>query len=250
MRLTATLTACAVVALLAAAPALAAKHALSPAQKKEIESVVRDYILKNPEIIVNSIRVLQARDKLAANKKAKQSLVSRREEILNDPTSPVGGNIKGDVTVVEFFDYRCGFCKRVFPTLIKLIKDDDNIRFVYKEFPILGPLSLFASRAALAAWKLDKEKYYRFHDAMMASKGNLTKAKTIKLAISAGLEEKALRAEMAKPEISAILQKNFALAKALNINGTPAFVIGDRVVPGVIDLKAMQDLVKAARKKG
>ncbi len=248
MRLTANLMAAAVIALLAAQPALAAKHALSPAQKKEIESLVRDYIMKNPDIIIDSMRALQARDKMAAAQKARQTLVSRRGEILNDPTSPVGGNLKGDVTLVEFFDYRCGFCKRVHPTLKKLIKDDGNIRYVYKEFPILGPKSLFASRAALAAWKLDKEKYYRFHDAMMVSKGNLTDAKTIKLAESVGLEEKALRAEMAKPEISAILQKNFALAKALNINGTPAFVIGDRVVPGAIDLKAMQDLVKAARK--
>ncbi len=248
MRLTAILTAAAVAALLAVQPTLAAEHPLSPTQKKEIEAVVRDYIMKNPEIIVDSIRALQTRDKKAAAQKARQTLVSRRGEILNDPTSPVGGNIKGDVTLVEFFDYRCGFCKRVFPTLVKLIKDDDNIRFVYKEFPILGPQSLFASRAALAAWKLDKEKYYRFHDAMMVSKGNLTDAKTIKLAESVGLEEKALRAEMAKPEISAILQKNFALAKALNINGTPAFVIGDRVVPGAIDLETMRDLVKAARK--
>ncbi len=248
MRLTAVLTAAAVVALVAMQPALAAKHALSSAQKKETEALVRDYILKNPNIIIESMRALQARDKAVAAQKARQSLISRRDEILNDPTSPVGGNIKGDVTVVEFFDYRCGYCKRVFPALQKLIKDDDKIRFVYKEFPILGPQSLFASRAALAAWKLDKEKYYQFHDAMMASKGNLTEAKTVKLATSVGLEEKALRAEMAKPEISAIIQKNMALAKALNINGTPAFIIGDRVVPGAIDLETMQDLVKAARK--
>jgi protein-disulfide isomerase len=229
------------------APVAAAGDALSPEQRREVEEIVRDFIKKNPEFVLDSLRQMRERTKADERRQAVQALASLRGEIENDPTSPVGGNPRGDVTLVEFFDYRCGFCKRVFPNLKKLIEEDGNIRYVFKEFPILGPLSVFASKAALAAWSMDEEKYLRFHDAMMSAKGSLTEQKTLQLAAQSGLDVKALRRAMDDPEIEKILQKNFALAKALNINGTPAFVIGDELVPGAIDLDTLRSLVAKAR---
>jgi len=249
MRFIEILSAAAIAVTLAMMPPVqAAEDSLTPEKVQEFEALIRDYILKHPEVIIESMRVLQAKEKAMTENRAKKMLVSRRNEIVNDPTSPVGGNPNGNVTVVEFFDYRCGYCKRVFPDLQKLIRDDGNIRYVYKEFPILGPQSLFASRAALAAWKLDQKKYHLFHNAMMASKGNLTEAKTMKFAVSVGFDEKTLRDGMADPAIEATLKKNFQLAKDLNINGTPAFVIGNELVPGAVSLEALQQLVAAARR--
>lgn len=248
MRLTAILTVAAVALALTPAPTVrAAEDSMSPVKKRQIEALIRDYILENPEVIIESMRALQAKEKAMSENRAQDMLVSLRGQIVNDPTSPVGGNPNGNVTVVEFFDYRCGFCKRVFPDLQKLIKEDGNIRYVYKEFPILGPQSMFASRAALAAWKLDREKYHLFHNAMMASKGNLTEAKTMKFAVSVGFDEKTLRAGMDDPAIDTTLKKNFQLAKDLNINGTPAFVIGNKLAPGAISLEALKQMVASAR---
>jgi len=249
MRFIEILSAAAIAVTLAMMPPVqAAEDSLTPEKVQEFEALIRDYILKHPEVIIESMRLLQAKEKAMTESRAKEMVVSRRNEIVNDPTSPVGGNPNGNVTVVEFFDYRCGYCKRVFPDLQKLIRDDGNIRYVYKEFPILGPQSLFASRAALAAWKLDQKKYHLFHNAMMASKGNLTEAKTMKFAVSVGFDEKTLRDGMADPAIEATLKKNFQLAKDLNINGTPAFVIGNELVPGAVSLEALQQLVAAARR--
>jgi len=224
-----------------------ALEALSPEQKNAVEDIVRQFIQDNPEFIIESLRTMRERQQASEREQAKQSLVTRRDELENDPTSPVGGNPKGDVTLVEFFDYRCGFCKRVYPDLKKLLAEDGNVRWVYKEFPILGPESVFASRAALAAWKMDEEKYHRFHDAMMASKGNLTEQKTLTLAAGVGLDVKTLIEGMADPEIDRVLEKNMALARALAINGTPAFVIGEDLIPGAIDLQALKGLVAKAR---
>ena len=229
------------------APVAAAGDALSPEQRREVEEIVRDFIKKNPEFVIDSLRVMRERAEADKRRQAKLVLDSRRDAIENDPTSPVGGNPEGDVTLVEFFDYRCGYCKRVFPDLKKLIEEDGDIRYVFKEFPILGPLSVFASRAALAAWSMDRKKYQPFHDAMMGSKGTLTERKTLRFAAQVGLDEKALRRAMDDPEIDKALRKNYALAKELNINGTPAFVIGGELIPGAIGLEALRGLVAKAR---
>lgn len=225
------------------APALS----LSPAERRKIESVVRDFILKNPEIVIEAIRGLQARDKRDAQARSKANLVKFHGEIFNDPATPVGGNVKGDVTIVEFFDYRCGFCKRVFPVVMKVLNADKNIRYVYKEFPILGPESVAASKAALAAWLTDKGKYEPFHRALMVTKGALPEQRVMKIAAKTGYDVKALKKTMADPRIDEMIEKNYALAQALDINGTPAFVIGDKIVRGAIDLAALKKLISQAR---
>jgi protein-disulfide isomerase len=248
---------CLVLAGFVAGASPAAAQSLSPssspaasmpkAERDKIESVVRDYILGNPEIIIEAIQSLRARDERNAREQAQANLAKLQDELLNDPDSPVGANLKGDVTFIEFFDYRCGFCKRAFPDIMKLMAGDKNIRFVYKEFPILGPDSTTASRAGLAAWILDKSKYEAFHKAMMASKGALPEARVMKYAVQSGYDVKALKKIMAEPRIDAMIAKTFKLAQALDINGTPAFIVGDDVVRGVVDLKTMKALVAKAR---
>ncbi len=220
---------------------------LSASEKQAIEGIVKDYLLNNPEIIIEAIQSLRQREERDKAKRAKANLVKFRNELLNDPDTPVGANPKGDVTIVEFFDYRCGFCKRVFPDILKVINEDKNIRYVFKEFPILGPESVAASKTALAAWIVDKSKYEAFHRAMMGSKGGLPESRVMKMAAKAGYDAKALKKAMKDSRINKMLEKNFALAKALDINGTPGFIIGNEVIRGAIDLKTIKRLVTQAR---
>jgi len=170
-----------------------------------------------------------------------------KDRIVDDPLTPVGGNPKGNVTVVEFFDYRCGYCKRAHPTIKQLLAEDPSIRYLYKEFPILGDESVFASRAAVAAWLIAPAKYGGFHDALMAAQGALPAAKVMKIAAEAGLDTVALRRAMDDPRVAESLRANAEIARAVGINGTPAFIFGDELVPGAIDLAAMKQLVVQAR---
>jgi len=220
---------------------------LSDAQKTEIESLVRQYILDHPEIIIESVQGLQAREEQENEQRARGNLATFKNQLLHDPLSPVGGNPDGDVTIVEFFDYRCGFCKKVFPAITEILETDSKIRIVYKEFPILGPDSVTASRAALAAWRIDARKYEAIHVALMQARGQLPESKVMKIAAKAGYDAVELKSAMALPEIDAMLEENHRLAQALNINGTPAFVIGGELVPGAIDLAAMRQLIAQAR---
>ena len=247
MRLAGMLGAVLAVFVLGASPATAAEDALSPGQKRAVEEVVREYLRRNPEILLEAIGAMRAKRDAEQQSKVRNNLVSLRGELENDPTSPVGGNPQGDVTIVEFFDYQCPYCKRVLPTVQTLLKTDGNIRYVFKEFPILGPQSVVAARAALAAWKLDRDRYVPFHTALLQSKGRLSEQKILGVAAEIGLDVERLRAAMADPGIDKILARNAELARALDINGTPAFVIGEKGVPGAVDLKTLTALVLEAR---
>ena len=166
--------------------------------------------------------------------------------MLHDASSPVGGNPAGDVTIVEFFDYNCGYCKRVAPTVKALLKSDPNVRVVYKEFAILGPPSVLAAKAALAAQR--QGKYVPFHEALMSS-GRATGSTIAALARNLGMDYGKLLKDMEDPAIGKTLQRTYRLASLLGINGTPAFVIGDQVVPGAIGADAMARMVSAERAK-
>ena len=209
--------------------------------------MVREYLLKNPEVIVEAIRELQRRDKVASAEQQFSVLKSMTAQLNENPNDPVIGNPDGDVTMVEFFDYRCGFCKRVFPDIMTLLKEDTNIRYVLKEFPILGDDSNYAHRAAMAVWLHQKDKYQPFHIAMMASKGSLTNDKVLDFAKSSGVDMDALPGQMKDPEIDKTFAATKAQALALNITGTPAFIVGENIAPGAIPLSAMKQLVAAAR---
>jgi protein-disulfide isomerase len=239
---------CLAAALLAATPLARAADAVTPAQKSAFEQIIHDYILQHPEVVIEALQSAEDKMKAQGEERARAAVVERRQELLEDPTAPVAGNPKGDVTIVEFFDYRCPYCKQVEPALEALLKEDRQLRIVYKELPILGKDSVYATRAALAARK--QAKYDKFHTAMMAAKGQIDEKVILQVAASSGLDIERLKSDMKASEIDDIIKRNYDLAQALDIHGTPAFVIGDELVPGAIDIATMKQKVAAVRKSG
>jgi protein-disulfide isomerase len=222
---------------------------LSAAQKTEVQQVVREYLLKNPEVIVEAINELQRRNEAASAEHQRAAMAAMATELTSSPSDPIMGNAQGDVTMVEFFDYRCGFCKKVFDDVQTLIKEDGHLRVVLKEFPILGEDSVNASRAAMAVWLHQPDKYKAFHTAMMRSKGALGMDKVLELAKASGVDVAALNGQMNDPEIEKTFAATRNQAQALDVTGTPAFIVGETIVPGAIGLETMKKLVAAARKK-
>ncbi len=233
--------------LMLTVPVMAQKAEISAAQEQAIRELVIKTIREQPEIILEALQILESRQKTAQAGNIQKTIAENSDDIFRHVDDPVGGNPNGDVTLVEFFDYRCGFCKRVHPTVKRLLKEDGNIRYVYKEFPILGPSSIFAARAALAAQSMGK--YAKFSNALMESRGALSEKRVFLIAKKSGLDTKALKKKMQinKTEIQATIQRNYKLAQALNINGTPAFVIGNKVLPGAVDFETLKASVKKTR---
>lgn len=220
---------------------------LSPAQKQQMEQVVRDYLINNPEVIMEAINALQAREQAATEARQQDAMKVVENDLKNNPNDPSIGNPDGDVTMVEFFDYRCGFCKRVFGDVQTLLKEDGKIRLVLKEFPILGPESEYASRAAQAVWLHQKDKYPPFHTAMMENKGALGEEKVMELAQAAGVDTTALKDQMTDPRIAQTFEATAKQAQLLGISGTPAFVFGTQVQPGAMPLEMMKEMVGVVR---
>ena len=213
--------------------------------QSEFDQRVHNYILAHPEVLVEALQSLDARQRAADAAATKAALSKRADDLFRDKESPVGGNAQGDVTVVEFFDYNCPYCRQVAPVMIKAEEDDPQLRIVYKEFPILGPNSMFAAKAGLAARR--QNLYPQFHKAMMLVSGSADEARVVAVAEEIGLNVEQLRADMQNPAIDAEIGRNLALARALRINGTPGFVIGDEILRGATDLQTMQRLVAKAR---
>jgi protein-disulfide isomerase len=234
------------VAACLAAPA-AAQSPAATLSREQIEQIVREYLLSNPEIIVEAIEGLEEKRRRATQDSQREALAAKRDQIFNDPGAPVAGNPGGDVTVVEFFDYRCPYCKQVAQPLAQLIKEDGKVRFVFKELPVLGPDSVLAARAALAA-RL-QGKYVEMHEALLRHRGAYDDQAIARIAAEVKLDASRLKVDMAKPEITAMLDKNRQLARDLAVTGTPAFVIGNVVVPGAIDLETLKKLVAEARQR-
>jgi protein-disulfide isomerase len=232
----------------AAAPRADAADAVSPEQKSAVEQIIHDYILQHPELLIQALQSAEDKAKATAEERVRATLVEKRQELLADPTSPTAGNPKGDVTIVEFFDYRCPYCKQVEPSLEALLREDRQLRIIYKELPILGKDSVYATRVALAARK--QAKYEAFHAAMMAAKGQIDEKVVFQVAASAGLDIEQVKTDMKSAEVDDIIQRNLDLAQALEIRGTPAFIIGSEMVPGAIDIATMKKKIAAARKAG
>lgn len=248
-RLSGLLGALALLAGLLAAPVGAQDEAASkpftPAEEEAIQQLVRDYLLAHPEVLIEASQVYRQRQQEIQERQVREMLVSRRSELIDDPDSPVVGNPDGDVVIVEFFDYRCPYCHRVAKGVRETIEDDGNIRLVMKEFPILGPESQMAARMALAS--VQQDKYEELHFALMEVSGNLTEETAFKVAENVGLDVDQLRRDMEAPEIDEMLQRNFVLAQALQINGTPAFIIGDEIVRGALDMRSLRHIVAQTR---
>jgi protein-disulfide isomerase len=218
-----------------------------PLTRQALEQMIEQYIRTHPEVIEQSLQSLENKRAAEEQERQKAALATHQQELLNDPASPVSGNPAGDVTVVEFFDYRCGYCKRAASALTQLQQSDARVRVVYKDFPILGETSELAAKAALASNLQGKHR--AFHEALLATKDDLTKEQLFRIAAEAGVDVNRLDQDMTRPEWQAILDRNRALAKTLGISGTPAFIVGNDLVPGALDLKTLQELVAHKRKQ-
>jgi protein-disulfide isomerase len=216
-----------------------------PAFQQAVEQVVERYIRAHPEVIEQTLQALQAQREAEERERVSNLIATKQAELLNDPNSPVSGNLEGDVTVVEFFDYRCGYCKRVAGVVIQLQQEDPKVRVVYKDYPILGEASVLAARAALASNV--QSNHLAFHEALLASEEELTKENILAMATAVGLDVETLQRDMESPSIRTTIERNRALARELGINGTPGFIIGTELVPGALELKDLKNLVRQVR---
>jgi protein-disulfide isomerase len=227
-------------------------RALSPTDKPEIEKIVRDYLLANPEVLRDAMMELQRREAEAESKERAVAVKKNEKLIFESPRGVVVGNPKGDVTVVEFFDYNCGYCKRALEDMMTLMKTDPKIKFVLKEFPVLGQGSVEAAQVAVAVRMQDKDakKYLDFHQRLLATRGQVDGAKAREAAKAAGVDMGQLDRDLKSDEIKATLVESHQLADALGINGTPSYIVGSEVVPGAIGHEKLGALIASVRKCG
>ena len=218
----------------------------SQSQKEEIEQIVREYLLKNPAVIREALISLQTQEENERKQRNAEKLRTLKPEIYDDADSPVAGNRNGDVSVVVFYDYYCGYCRKTLPELQKLVAEDNSIRIIYKEFPILGANSELMARAALAANR--QGKFAEFHKAALESQG-VGEAFFKSLAGRAGLNYERLQKDMNDPKINQIIQRNISLAQAIGVDGTPAYLIGEQFIPGAVSLTSLTQIVVAERAK-
>lgn len=228
--------------ILAITPAISMSQELTDERVKEL---VLETIRENPGIVLEAAMLMRQREEDARLSAQASVLERNRDTLLNDPNAPVLGNPDGDVTVVEFFDYNCPYCRRVKPSVEALLEQDNNVRLVYREWPILGEGSVFAARAALAS--REQGKYEEFHWAMMGMQGRAEEASVMRIAEQVGLDLDRLRRDMESEEIDEHIATSVRLTKEIGFNGTPSFLIGDAIVPGMIDLDQMSRLVEEAR---
>ncbi len=237
---------------LASLPALAEDQAPAPgmteAERAAFRDEVRAYLLENPEVLIEAMDVLQAREEKAATLRDVQLVSTFNDVIFNNPNDWVGGNPDGDLTLVEFMDYRCGYCRKAYADVAELVKSDGNIRFVVKEFPILGEASLLSSQFAIAVLQLHgPEAYDKVHDALMTLRGEPTAETLGRLASDLGLEPKPILDRMTSDEVMQVIKDNHDLATKMEITGTPAFVLKDMVMRGYAPLDVMREFVSDAR---
>lgn len=236
----------AAIALLLTPPVMAAEEGFTDAQKAEIETIVRQFLVeKEPDTVMKAIEVLKQRDQQQQLNITKDAIAKNKDKIYNDPNSPVLGNPDGDVTIVEFYDYSCGYCKMAQPFVEEILKTDKNVRFIAKEFPILGEGSLLASRAAIASIK--QKKFEKFHNTLMNFHGTINESSIMDAAQRAGIDTAKLKRDMNDKSVDDIINTNRKLGNDLGVRGTPMFFIGDNVSPGAIDVNTMKQMIANAR---
>ena len=242
--------AAALVAGLLMLPAPAGGQSFNTDQRSEIERIIKEYLLQNPELLQDVMVELEKRQSVAEAEKHRTAVNQYSTAIFNSPRQVTLGNPQGDVTVVEFFDYNCGFCKRAMTDMLDLIKGDAKIKFVLKEFPVLGEASVQAAQVAAAVRMQDKtggKKYLEFHQKLLGGRGQVDKARAIAAAKEVGFDVARIEKDIGSEEVRATLEESFKLAEALGLNGTPSYVIGSDVVVGAVGLKALKEKVNNAR---
>ena len=231
------------------AAALPVHAEMTAAEREAFRAEVRAYLLENPEVLIEAMNALEMREQVAAAERDKQMLAEQAEVIFNDPASWVGGNPEGDITVVEFIDYRCGYCRKAWQEVDQLIETDGNIRFVLKEFPILGEQSVLSSRFAISVLQLHgSDAYKQAHDALLSLRADATPEALVRVAEDLGLEPQPIMDRMQAPEVTKVIEDNHRLARTMDVSGTPTFVVGGTMVRGYVPLQAMQEIVAEQRK--
>jgi protein-disulfide isomerase len=239
--------------VLAAAAVSTTTHALaqfSPEQRGEIEKIIRDYLLRNPELLQEVIQEMEKRQAQADAEKHRQAIKDNAQALFNSPRQVVLGNPQGDVTMVEFFDYNCGFCRKALADKLELVKGDPKLRLVLKEFPVLGEGSTQAAQVAVSVRLQDKtggKKYLEFHQKMFASRGQVDKARALAVVREIGLDPARAEREMNGDEVRLTLEEDFRLAEALGINGTPTYVLDGQVVVGAVGVEKLREAINTVR---
>jgi protein-disulfide isomerase len=215
--------------------------------KAALGKSIREYLIANPEVLVEAMQELERKQDSQRDSAAQKAISENQNELLRDPDSPVAGNPSGDVTVVEFSDYQCPYCKRAHSAVKSVVAADGKVKIIFKDLPILGEPSRIAALAALASSA--QGKHLAFHNALMEYNGKIDRDKIMEIAGSVGLDVAKLQKDMEDPKLKQIIDRNLALASALGVRGTPAFVIGNQFVPGAVDADALKQLIADARKR-
>jgi protein-disulfide isomerase len=236
-------------AMLAAGSLPVRAQSFSDSQRGEIERIVKAYLVAHPEVLQEVISEMEKRQSDAEAVKHKEGIKQYSQALFYSPRQVTIGNRQGDVTLVEFFDYNCGYCKRALSDMLNLIKEDPKLRIVLKEFPVLGPGSVEAAQVAVAVRMQDPsgKKYLEFHQKLLGGRGQADRAHALAVAKEVGLDMARIEKDMAGDEAKTTLEENMHMAEALGLNGTPSYVIGSEVVVGAVGLAALKEKVGVAR---
>ncbi len=236
------------VGLTSAAPA---QTQFNPNQRTEIEAILKDYLFKNPDVLRDSLNEMERRQKVEEELARSKAVADQASLIYNSPRQAVLGNPNGKVTLVEFFDYNCGFCKKALGDLAQLVKEEPDLRVVIKDFPVLGPGSVEAAEVATALRsQLKGDKYWQFHQKLLSTKGPVSKVQALATAKEMGADMSKLDKDMADPATRASLQEVMQIADSLQLTGTPSYVLANDVIVGAVGYDALKDKVANVKKCG
>jgi protein-disulfide isomerase len=233
----------------ASSPGPAIAETISPSQRGEIERIVKNYLIAHPEVLQEALAELEKRQAAADAEKKETAVKDNAKDLFTSTRQVVLGNPAGDATLVEFFDYNCGYCKRAMADMLDLLHDDPKLKIVLKEFPVLGPGSMEAAQVAVAVRMQDPDgkKYLEFHQKLLGGRGQADRARALAAAMDAGLDVARIEKDLQSEEVKAALDESLRLAETLGISGTPTYVIGHEVVVGAVGLTTLKEKVNAAR---
>lgn len=229
------------------APVTAITNPSAPVTQGEFKELLRKTLIDNPEIFMEVVEKMQASQNEETEKKAREGIVKYKKELFDNIDTPTIGPKDADVTIIEFFDYHCGYCKQALANITKLLDSDKKVKVVFKEYPILSEDSTYASKAAIAVYRIHKDKYFAFHTALFGLSGKITEAVVVREATKLGIDTEKLKAEIKKPEIDKIIADDRELGNNIGVRGTPAIIIGDQLFPGAVPLEVMQKAIAEYR---
>ncbi len=239
-----------VAAMLLSMPIIATAQPFSPDQRRDVEMIVKEYLLAHPEVLQEAMAALEKRQQEADAVKARTSITQNKATLFNSDHQVVLGNPQGSVVMVEFFDYNCGYCKHALPDMLSLIKANPDLKFVLKEFPVLGEGSVQAAHVAVAARMQDPsgKKYLEFHQKLLGGRAPADKARALAVAKEVGFDMARIEKDIGSEEVKTTIAEDLKLADALGVNGTPSYVVGDELVVGAVGFDQLKEKLSALRK--